>query len=570
MADVTIGARLELDANDGINSLKQLKGQIKEAQAELLGMQEKFGATSKEAFAAAKKVAELRDRMKEANEVADLFDPGNKFKAIGNAVNALTGGFTALTGAMGLLGVESEEVQKQLLKVQSALALSQGLSQISDSAKDFARLKDIIINTFGKGGAIGIAIAGVAAFGLVILDAINKNRELEQAQKEYNKALVSARIEVAQIQNAFENAKLGLISKDEALKKYNDTLGKTVGEAKNLNEAEKLTAENAQNYIEVQALKAQANYLLQKSAEASAKAEIKRLEIQESAGNSSLLKNFFETINEVKESDIKEQSDKYAEVIKRITGQIAEKSKGFRLPITQPTTKKDKQEQYVFVEATIDELVKLEADGIQKSLKNRFLATEQVEQIRANDYQSSSGYIQAGILAEENSFNAKKKYIEAERDLRIQAAQQVGTALGALADIVGKQTAAGKVLALAQIGIDTAVAISGAVRQASKNPLNLTGFAFVADMAARIGAIIANIAKAKQLLSSSNTNVSTSGTSFNQPAPIQATLPQAQQTLLDQQRLNQQGNAGIRAFVVESDVTNNQDRIRRLNRAARL
>ena len=113
MADVTIGARLELDANDGINSLKQLKGQIKEAQAELLGMQEKFGATSKEAFAAAKKVAELRDRMKEANEVADLFDPGNKFKAIGNAVNALTGGFTALTGAMGLLGVESEEVQKQ-------------------------------------------------------------------------------------------------------------------------------------------------------------------------------------------------------------------------------------------------------------------------------------------------------------------------------------------------------------------------------------------------------------------------------------------------------------------------
>lgn len=163
MADVVVGARLELDAGDSLKSMKDFKKDIKDAQTELLNMQERFGATSKEAIEAAKKVAGLKDQLKEANEVAELFDPGNKFKAIGNAVNALTGGFTALTGAMGLLGVESEEVQKQLLKVQSALALSQGLSQISDSAKDFTRLKDIIVNTFGKSGAIGLAIAGVAA-----------------------------------------------------------------------------------------------------------------------------------------------------------------------------------------------------------------------------------------------------------------------------------------------------------------------------------------------------------------------------------------------------------------------
>ena len=215
----------------------------------------------------------------------------------------------------------------------------------------------------------------------------------------------------------------------------------------------------------------------------------------------------------------------------------------------------------------------LENENLKRFISDNKLRSLDVEAVKGfNDerFKNTETFETLRNQLEKAKSDERKKQIEAERDLRIQAAQQVGTALGALADIVGKQTAAGKVLALAQIGIDTAVAISGAVRQASKNPLNLTGFAFVADMAARIGAIIANIAKAKQLLSSSNTNVSTSGTSFNQPAPIQATLPQAQQTLLDQQRLNQQVNAGIRAFVVESDVTNNQDRIRRLNRAARL
>jgi len=40
--------------------------------------------------------------------------------------------------------------------------------------------------------------------------------------------------------------------------------------------------------------------------------------------------------------------------------------------------------------------------------------------------------------------------------------------------------------------------------------------------------------------------------------------------MLDQNQVNQMASATARAFVVESDVSGNQERIRRLNRAARI
>lgn len=142
MAKQVIGAEVSVE----FQSVGNLRKAIKEANSELLKTQQAFGVTSKEAIEAAKRVNDLKDAMKDANEVADLFDPGNRFKAVGNAVNALAGGFAAVQGALGLLGVESKEVEKQLLKVQSALALSQGLSTVIDSGKDFARLGAIIKN----------------------------------------------------------------------------------------------------------------------------------------------------------------------------------------------------------------------------------------------------------------------------------------------------------------------------------------------------------------------------------------------------------------------------------------
>ncbi len=160
-ADVIVGAKLEADASGAINNVRNFKQELKLAQQEVITLSEKFGATSTQAAAAAKKAAELKDAVGDAASLVDAFNPDTKFRAFGASIQTVVGGFTALTGAMGLLGVESDEVQKTLLKVQSALALSQGISQLQEGMQAFKNLGSVIVNTLGKSGMIGIAIAGL-------------------------------------------------------------------------------------------------------------------------------------------------------------------------------------------------------------------------------------------------------------------------------------------------------------------------------------------------------------------------------------------------------------------------
>jgi hypothetical protein len=147
MAEEIIGLRVEVDGTSAERSVGNIRQQLREANRTLVEAQTQFGDYSTEAIAAAKRVAELRDRVQEAAETAALFDPGAKFKAFSGSLQAVAGGFAAVQGALGLVGVESEDLQKQLLKVQSALALSEGLSRITDSAKDFQRLGAVIQQT---------------------------------------------------------------------------------------------------------------------------------------------------------------------------------------------------------------------------------------------------------------------------------------------------------------------------------------------------------------------------------------------------------------------------------------
>ncbi len=121
-------------------STASLKTQIKEATIELVNAQKEFGDYSEAALNAAKKVATLKDQIQEAQETSKLFDPGAKFQAATGAIAAGANAVQGYQAALGLLGVEGEAAQETLLKVQSAMALSQSLSGIADSAKDFKRL----------------------------------------------------------------------------------------------------------------------------------------------------------------------------------------------------------------------------------------------------------------------------------------------------------------------------------------------------------------------------------------------------------------------------------------------
>lgn len=583
MADVVVGARLSLDANDGIKSMRDFKAQLKEAKGDLAAMTQQFGLTSDQAREAAKRVAELEDNLGDAKQLVDSFNPDKKFVALGQALNGVLGGFTALTGAMGLLGVESEEVQKQLLKVQSALALSQGLNQIGDSIQSFKNLGKTLVDTLGKSGLIGVAIAGVTALGLALAGLFDRKKDealkaYNDSIKDFTKAAGSARAEVAEMSQQIKLAKDGFLSKEAVLKNFNATYGETLGTANSINEAEKILNENAEAFIKNTGLKAQAQALYAKAAQDTAEILVKQQAIQEADIPTNVKEAALEKLRQQLSSadrinkmadDLLRQSVKVGGSLTGIGSSVGGGAKSTQSTGTATTPAgiiKEKEVQELDFLQKFEERERRAAIEKERTDKEERLAiSKELNKQLVADVKftgiSISNELQQQLAIEEYIANS-----------RAALPARIGNALGALSDLVGKQTAAGKVLAIAEATINTYLAASNILKNTARNPVTgaIPGFA-VAQMIATIAAglvTVRNIVK---------TNVPKygaagggGGTTENVSAPLQAQTPLASRTRLEQDQINQIGNATVRAFVVESDVTNNQERIRRLNRAARL
>ena len=581
MADVTIGAKLTLDAGQSTKTMKEFKAEVKSAEAELLNMQHTFGATSKEALNAAKKVAQLKDNLQDANETAKLFDPSNKFQVLGNAVRGLVGGFTALQGALALAGVEGEDLQKTLLKVQGALALTEGLNVVADVTKDFQRLGSVLVQTLGKSGLIGVAIAGVAALGLAISGVFSRKQAADveaynDTLKDYTRAAADARTKTVEVKVAFEQYHQGVISQDQALKVYNDTLGESLGKTNSLADAERLLAEKAEAYIKITGLKAQANALFAKAAESSSSALILQDKLtRESISGGGILGAALDKAESRIEKTIKDAKDIEAlgASLLRQAGQL---SQGFNIntgaPTSTKTTKLDRNskppeevERSMFITKWLAEI---ELAAFLEKNRLRALDAESAKSFDDRRFLNSTTLQQLQTEMEANEAAARIQIAEQEAEAKIAAAKSIGDALGALSELVGKQTAAGKALAIAQATINTWVGVTEVLRAESVLPEPFATIAKIANVAAIIASgltAIKNIAKTPVPGGGAG-----GGGALSSSAPLQPAAPAQTNTLLNQQQLNQIGNASVRAFVVESDVTNNQERIRRLNRQARI
>ena len=132
---------IELEVSSNLGNLKQ---QLKQAQVEVQTLADKFGATSAQAVEAAKKAAILKDKIGDAKALTDAFNPDAKFKALSGSLTGVAGGFSVVTGALGAFGKQNEEVEKALLKVQSAMALASGAQAIGESIDSFKQLGAVL------------------------------------------------------------------------------------------------------------------------------------------------------------------------------------------------------------------------------------------------------------------------------------------------------------------------------------------------------------------------------------------------------------------------------------------
>ena len=572
------------NANESVGNIKK---QLKEANVELIQAQKNFGEYSNEAINAAKKVAALRDSVQEARETADLFDPGKKFQAFSGTLSAVAGGFAAVQGAIGLLGGESKELEKQLLRVQSALALSQGLSTVTDSIKDFQRLGAVIQQTtiFTRANALANTLTAgtMTALGIAVDTTSTSFRVLKTAIAATGIGL--AVIAIGELIAAISN--------------YTSAADKAKESQDKLNESIKKGADDA---LEVEIAKInQTGELLKAEAKLRGDSEKEINEIEQSTRrlriaarnryNKEVAGIDFEA---AQKNQTAIQSEQDAIRLSDINFQISEKER----------RKKDKEarlQEELEQQKKLDEIAKrvrqagLDFEKVQLETTER--KKKEAEEQRIKDQEDADKFLEKEFERENARLDAineaRNKNLEKEKarqDEELKATQSLQDAKFAAAsagvNLLGALVGENEKVANALFLVDKALAVAKIVIDTQREIASITSNPFLTALpdlgasikipaiagaklraAASIGTIAATtIAKFKG--GSTSANFGSGGAISTTGTPIVPTQ-QAQLTQLNQQSINAIGNSAIRAYVVETDITSNQKRVQAIKQRAR-
>lgn len=361
------------------NNLGSLKSQLREAQAEVAKLSEQFGATSREAANAAKRAAELKDQIEDAKALTDAFNPDAKFKALSSSLGGVASGFAAYQGALGLIGVESKEVEAQLLKVQSAMAVADGLQSVGESIDSFKQLGSVIKNQVVAAfstlrGAImatgiGLIVTAVAVLLPKIIEWADWTGRARKKQEELNDSLEKQQSKIRESRTELE--------KDlEFRLRYARALGKTDDELAKIRESNTKKT-NANIYSEIVAAR--------KRLDALRKADL------------GVMASSKEEYNELVKNN-KKKREAIVEEIKKLSDSIKRNNEDILIEQTEQNTKekdisikgaKDKTD--VVIDSANDTVAKeleIEEKRIQNLLRLRDEYLNEIEQAESDYYDS--------------------------------------------------------------------------------------------------------------------------------------------------------------------------------------
>lgn len=652
MAKQVVGFELNVNSSQAEGSVKSLKAQLREAQAEVGKMSEKFGATSQAAIEAAKKAASLKDAIGDAKALTDAYNPDAKFTAFAQSLQGVVGGFSALQGAQALFGSESENLEKVLVKVQGAMALSQGLNSVLE-AKDafnnlgtlikgnvskafgtlkaaitstgigllvvgigllianFDKVKKVVLNLIPGLGAvadfigglvnkvtdfIGVTSAAGRATEKLIKDNEKAIKDTERfldlnADKydEYTQRKIKANLDFKQKQNEFlKDETLSEAEKNKYITQAREKANREIAAS----DKDRTDKANEQRQKENDKIKADNDKKAQLAKQNADKLKAFDKELRDAKNKTyldSLKDEDFRAREELRiqfenqKLDL-EQSDKTAAQKNALRIEY-EKQYGLELAkLEQEQTDKTQQK----AQEDIDNAAKASNEKRQKAFEaNQKQLTDEaaLDLQRANNQDLSFAERLQAIQERENSVNsivfendaARTEFEKQNADARIKIAQDeaaqkvastkaIGDAMGQLSEIIGKETAVGKGLAVAQATINTWLGATEVLRAKTTLPEPIGTISKIANVAAIVASGIKSV---KSILSTKVPGGGGGGGSA--PSMPNAPLtPQAQSTTLNQGQVNQLSSATSRAFVLESDVSGSQERIQRINRAARI
>jgi ribosomal protein S13 len=548
-------------AASSIAELKELKKKLKEA------------AVGSEEF---KKLTQAIDDTQEsinaakigAGNFADIVgDLPGPIGEIGGKVSGLTAGlkqfsqvkFNDIKGSFKDLFDDVKDIGTNIAKTTGLTKVYEVANNAASKSLQFFGVSAKGATTASKG--FGLAISGLlAATGLILLTSTiqavseawdyyaSRAERAEEAQKKLNDSLL-------------KGAQVALDAESKSVKRSGDLLlAQAKAKGANANEIYNIEKNNRKLLLESQ--ERYYNELKNKDSDEAraalssikdAKNEILIAELNFIDQKNKAIADKEKTANEKAAAQKKIDEEKsQKELLDKQKSDLEKKEYQFTI---------DKEERE-YGEQLVEDAAKADAEREAKATKDKEEALKYRTQLTIDNYNREKNLKDLEKLNDDKLAQAKLDNLNA-----------IGNATEALGAIIGQQTTAGKALGIATALINTYIGASEVIRAKSVLP---EPFGTIQKIASVAGIIATGIQSVKSIMGVKVPSVKgASGAggampsipSMNVSAPLMA---QASTTTLNQAQVNQIGNVAARAFVVESDVSGNQERIQRLNRAARI
>ena len=532
---------IDIETGKAAQSFSGMKAELKALSKALGEIQEGSNAFE----VATQRAGLLKEKIRGVNDAIENADPEKKFAPFARTVQGLAGGFSAAQGAMALFGGESKDLEKTLVKVQGAMALSQGLNSLLEFKNDFKDLGGIIVKNVVKafttlrGAMIATGIGAlVVTVGLLIVN-----------WEKFSAAITKAFPGFKVVTDFFKNLRQVGTGVLAGIVEGFTVLGEVVGlvfEGK-FEEAIK-TAKTFGTRVATETNKAYAE-------------EDRKVKLENSIKD----RDFALKLEEAKGKDVKA---KRLQLLKDELSLLKKGGDDYNAKLLEIETLKTEIRQ-----DAIDKQKKIDEGNAQYAAE----ATKRLEDLAEKDKKnkkSNDEYakIAGDKLAADNRVkfeNAQKQYdeeIKKEKELaaaKVEALQVTATALGQFADAAGKETEVGKGLAAAQAAIDTYVSASSAFRNVLNSPLAkiMPDGGLTLAITAAAAAVAGGFARVKAIYA---VKVPNGGGGGAGAAPSAAAVPQFNPAVAQQVQGGGDVQLGMKpqkVYVVESDIRGSMNKV---------
>lgn len=542
--NIPIGVTGQETVQQAANSYEDLGDAVAKTQLEAERLAQQFGINDKRTQEAIKVAGKYKQEMEQLDFAIDGARGG--VDTLFRATQGVVAGFEVAAGAAGLFGSESEELEKVLMKVQSAMVLSQGLKDIKEFAPAFSNLATIIKGNVIKAfSSLRTAIMSLGVGALVVgIGLLVAN--WDNLIKKFSLSVPTLSEIGNKIQGLIQGVTdfLGLTS--EAAR-TNDKINESI--AKNISETEKQIKIAKERGDQAKALALEENKL-------AAELVLAKRKLRED------------------DSEENRKAVDDARLNLQLLGIQQQKYRDDQLKAQKEANKKAKDEREAAANAEFDEWLAEQLRINEAETNNRQYVLDQEQKAIDDEEEMFNAWLEREIeLAEMSAANAefvaerKKKADEEEAkskqavaDLEQKIYDESQALANAIINIVGQQSKVGKGIALAQIAADTAKALSGALANSqAPTPDNVAtgGLAGIAKYIGIATTILSNSKRAYDILKAPAPSAALSGGGgggaaavprFNAPT---TRLPQTDE--FTQVR---------RVYVTERDITNVQDKVR--------